>query len=197
VVCKGVQTGEDALAARHAGAAAVVVSNHGGRQLEGARATLDALPEVIAEVGPDFPVLMDGGIRSGGDVLIALAMGASAVLVGRPVLHGLAVGGASGATAVLTTLIDELIDAMGHCGRPSLNTIGPDLITPTAETRIGSPAWSWQMQHNRTESYWQGSHPRSAGFPEPLGSHALATSTVGRPHRDGMLTSAGSANGRH
>jgi isopentenyl diphosphate isomerase/L-lactate dehydrogenase-like FMN-dependent dehydrogenase len=130
VVCKGVQIGEDAVAAREAGAAAVIVSNHGGRQLEGARATLDALPEVVSGVGPDFPVLMDGGIRSGRDVLIALALGAAAVLVGRPVLHGLAVDGAAGAAAVLTTLIDELVDAMGHCGRPNLDSIGPGLVTP-------------------------------------------------------------------
>jgi isopentenyl diphosphate isomerase/L-lactate dehydrogenase-like FMN-dependent dehydrogenase len=132
VVCKGVQTGEDALAARDAGAAAVIVSNHGGRQLEGARASLDALPEVVTAVGPDFPVLMDGGIRSGRDVLVALALGASAVLVGRPVLHGLTVADAAGATAVLTTLVDELVDAMGHCGRPNLDSIGSDLVTPAA-----------------------------------------------------------------
>ena len=119
VVCKGIQTGEDAIAARQAGAAAVIVSNHGGRQLDGARATLDALPEVVAAVGPDFPVLMDGGIRSGRDVLVALALGAKAVLIGRPVLHGLAVAGTAGAEAVLTTLVDELVDAMGHCGRPN------------------------------------------------------------------------------
>src|SRR5207249_8850094 len=94
-----------------AGAAAVIVSNHGGRQLEGARAALDALPEVVTAVGPDFPVLMDGGIRSGRDVLVALALGATAVLIGRPILHGLAVADTAGATAVLTTLIDELVDA--------------------------------------------------------------------------------------
>jgi isopentenyl diphosphate isomerase/L-lactate dehydrogenase-like FMN-dependent dehydrogenase len=132
VVCKGVQTGEDGAAARDAGAAAVIVSNHGGRQLEGARATLDALPEVVAAVGPDFPVLMDGGIRSGRDVLVAVALGAAAVLVGRPVLHGLTVADAAGATAVLTILIDELVDAMGHCGRPNLDSIGSDLVTPAA-----------------------------------------------------------------
>jgi 4-hydroxymandelate oxidase len=197
VVCKGVQTGEDALAAWQAGAAAVIVSNHGGRQLEGARATLDALPEVVDAVGPDIPILMDGGIRSGGDVLIALAMGASAVLVGRPVLHGLAVGGATGATAVLTTLVDELVDAMGHCGRPSLNTIGRDLIAPATGTRIGSPAWPWQMQHEGTESRWQGRRPRIAGVPEPLGNDAPETSPVGRPQRAGVLASTSSANGRH
>jgi isopentenyl diphosphate isomerase/L-lactate dehydrogenase-like FMN-dependent dehydrogenase len=132
VICKGVQTGEDAVAARDAGAAAVIVSHHGGRQLEGARATLDALPEVVAAVGPDFPVLMDGGIRSGRDVLVALALGAAAVLVGRPVLHGLTVADTAGATAVLTILIDELVDAMGHCGRPNLDSIGSDLVTPAA-----------------------------------------------------------------
>jgi isopentenyl diphosphate isomerase/L-lactate dehydrogenase-like FMN-dependent dehydrogenase len=130
VVCKGIQTGEDAIAAREAGAAAVVVSNHGGRQLEGARATLDALPEVVSAVGADFPVLMDGGIRSGRDVLVALALGAAAILVGRPVLHGLTVAGAAGAAGVLSTLVDELVDAMGHCGRPNLASVGPDLVTP-------------------------------------------------------------------
>jgi 4-hydroxymandelate oxidase len=140
VVCKGVQTGEDALAAREAGAAAVIVSNHGGRQLEGARATLDALPEVVAAVGGDFPIMIDGGIRSGRDVLIALALGAAAVLVGRPVLHGLAVADTAGATAVLTTLIDELVDAMGHCGRPNLDSIGPGLVTPARAALMTPPS---------------------------------------------------------
>jgi isopentenyl diphosphate isomerase/L-lactate dehydrogenase-like FMN-dependent dehydrogenase len=139
VLCKGVQTGEDAVAAREAGAAAVIVSNHGGRQLEGARATLDALPEVVSAVGPEFPVLVDGGIRSGRDVLLALALGAAAVLVGRPVLHGLAVAGAGGATAVLNTLIDELVDAMGLCGRPNLDSIDRDLVTPAAAAFMTPP----------------------------------------------------------
>jgi isopentenyl diphosphate isomerase/L-lactate dehydrogenase-like FMN-dependent dehydrogenase len=147
VVCKGVQTGEDALAARQAGAVAVIVSNHGGRQLEGARATLDALPEVVAAVGPDFPVLMDGGIRSGRDVLVALALGATAVLVGRPVLYGLIVAGTTGATAVLTTLIDELIDAMGHCGRPTVDTIDSDLITVAPTTRTTPPNRVFDTQY--------------------------------------------------
>jgi 4-hydroxymandelate oxidase len=140
VVCKGVQTGEDAIAAREAGATAVIVSNHGGRQLEGARATLDALPEVVTAVGADFPVLMDGGIRSGRDVLVALALGAVAVLVGRPVLYGLTVAHTAGATAVLSTLIDELVDAMGHCGRPNLDSIAPDLVTPAPGALMTPPS---------------------------------------------------------
>src|SRR5207237_9696830 len=101
VVLKGLLTREDATLAAEHGAAAVLVSNHGGRQLDGVAASLDALPEVVEAVGGRCEVYMDGGVRRGPDVLKALALGARAVFVGRPALWGLAVAGQAGARAVL------------------------------------------------------------------------------------------------
>jgi isopentenyl diphosphate isomerase/L-lactate dehydrogenase-like FMN-dependent dehydrogenase len=107
LLAKGVLTAEDAVRAFDAGADGIVVSNHGGRQVDGAIASLDALLEVRAAVGRDAPVLMDGGIRGGADVLKALALGANAVLLGRPYVYGLAVGGQPGVEAVLQQLAAE------------------------------------------------------------------------------------------
>ena len=107
LLAKGVLTAEDAVRAFDAGVDGIVVSNHGGRQVDGAIASLDALVEVRGAVGPDAPVLMDGGIRGGADVLKALALGANAVLLGRPYVYGLAVGGQPGVEAVLRQLAAE------------------------------------------------------------------------------------------
>jgi lactate 2-monooxygenase len=107
LLAKGVLTAEDAVRAFDAGLDGIVVSNHGGRQVDGAIASLDALVEVRVAVGPDAPVLMDGGIRGGADVLKALALGANAVLLGRPYVYGLAVGGQPGVEAVLQQLAAE------------------------------------------------------------------------------------------
>ncbi len=123
VVLKGILTAEDALLAVEHGVDAVVVSNHGGRQLDNAVASLDALPEVVDAVAGRIPVLVDGGIRSGGAALAALALGADAVLVGRPVLWALAVDGAAGVTNLLDLLRTELVQAMALAGRPTLATI--------------------------------------------------------------------------
>ena len=101
-------TAEDALLAAEHGAAAVVVSNHGGRQLDGVPATLDVLPEVAEAAGERVEVLVDGGIRRGTDVLKALALGARTALTGRAVLWGLAVGGEEGAARVLALLREEI-----------------------------------------------------------------------------------------
>ncbi len=101
VLVKGVLRGDDARLAVEAGAAGVIVSNHGGRQLDGAIAGADALPEVAAAVGGQAEVYVDGGVRRGTDVVKALALGARAVLVGRPVLWGMACGGEQGAVQVL------------------------------------------------------------------------------------------------
>lgn len=141
IVVKGVQRSDDAVHARNAGAAGVIVSNHGGRQLDRARPSLESLPEVAAAVPPDFPVLLDGGVRSGIDILIALASGASAVLIGRPVLHGLAVAGTRGAAAVLSILRTELNDAMGQAGQPGIATLDKTLITPYQPLRAAEPGW--------------------------------------------------------
>jgi isopentenyl diphosphate isomerase/L-lactate dehydrogenase-like FMN-dependent dehydrogenase len=108
LVVKGILTGEDALLAAEHGAAAVVVSNHGGRQLDGVSATLDVLPEVVEAVGERVEVLFDGGVRRGIDVLKALALGARSTLSGRAVLWGLAAGGEEGAARVLALLRGEI-----------------------------------------------------------------------------------------
>jgi isopentenyl diphosphate isomerase/L-lactate dehydrogenase-like FMN-dependent dehydrogenase len=116
VLVKGVLTAEDALLASESGAAGLVVSNHGGRQLDGVPATIEALPEVAEAVAGRIPVLMDGGIRRGTDVVKALALGAEAVLAGRPFLWGLAVGGEQGVAAVLELLRAELELALALLG---------------------------------------------------------------------------------
>src|SRR4051794_30238128 len=108
VLLKGILSAEDGLLAAEHGAAGVIVSNHGGRQLDGVAASLDALPEVVDAVGERVEVLVDGGIRRGTDVLKALALGARAVLVGRPVVWGLAVGGEDGVCEVLKLIRAEL-----------------------------------------------------------------------------------------
>ncbi|MFJ9411311.1 alpha-hydroxy acid oxidase [Streptomyces sp. NPDC101393] len=130
LVLKGVLTAQDARRAAELGVDGLIVSTHGGRQLDGAVAALDALPEVVAAVPDHCEVLVDGGIRRGTDVLKALALGARAVLVGRPVLWGLAVDGAAGVERVLSTLQGELEEAMALTGRPRLDMIAPDLLHP-------------------------------------------------------------------
>ncbi|MFE6975850.1 aminotransferase class I/II-fold pyridoxal phosphate-dependent enzyme [Streptomyces sp. NPDC057682] len=130
LVVKGVLTAEDTeLAARH-GADAIVVSNHGGRQLDGAPATLDVLPEVVDAAAGRFPVLLDGGVRRGRDVAAALALGADAVLVGRPVLEALAVGGREGVRDLLTLLSEEFENTLFLSGRPRAAALTPDLLAP-------------------------------------------------------------------
>jgi isopentenyl diphosphate isomerase/L-lactate dehydrogenase-like FMN-dependent dehydrogenase len=116
LVVKGILTAEDALLAVEAGAEGVVVSNHGGRQLDGVAAALDALPEVVEAVGDRAVVLMDSGVRRGTDVVKALALGAQAVLAGRAPLWGLAVDGADGVQRVLELLREEIALALALCG---------------------------------------------------------------------------------
>jgi 4-hydroxymandelate oxidase len=128
LVVKGILRGDDALRAVEHGAKAVIVSNHGGRQLDGAIATIDALSEVVAAVGDKAEVLVDGGIRRGTDVLKALALGAKAVLLGRPVLWGLAVGGEAGVRHVLELLRDELDLAIALSGCAKLQDIDSSLV---------------------------------------------------------------------
>ncbi|CAG0929765.1 partial 4-hydroxymandelate oxidase, partial [Planctomycetaceae bacterium] len=125
---KGIVRGDDAKRALDAGVAGIIVSNHGGRQLDGAIAALDALPEVVAAVKRRVPVLVDGAMRWGTDVLKALALGADAVMLGRPLLFGLAVGGEKGARHVLEILREEFDRAMALCGCATLNDINRDLL---------------------------------------------------------------------
>ncbi|MBB1499585.1 alpha-hydroxy acid oxidase [Paracoccus sp. MC1862] len=128
VLVKGILHPTDATQAIRAGAAGIVVSNHGGRVLDGLPASIEALPAVAATVARRVPLLLDGGIRRGTDVLRALALGADAVMVGRPALQGLAVAGALGVAHVLRLLQDELRIAMALCGCATLDDIGPALI---------------------------------------------------------------------
>jgi 4-hydroxymandelate oxidase len=128
IVLKGIMAPDDAARAVAVGAAGIVVSNHGGRQLDGAMATIDALPEIAQRVEGRCAVLLDGGVRRGTDVLAALALGAVAVLVGRPCLWGLAVGGEAGVTRVLELLRDELVVAMGLAGCPTIGSIERSLV---------------------------------------------------------------------
>jgi 4-hydroxymandelate oxidase len=130
VVLKGILTAEDAALAVDRGAEAVIVSNHGGRQLDSVAAGLDALPEVVEAVDGRIPVLMDGGVRRGTDILKALALGASAVLIGRPTIWGLAADGEDGVVGVLEILRSELENAMALMGCRSIAEIGRDLVTP-------------------------------------------------------------------
>ncbi|WP_336203869.1 alpha-hydroxy acid oxidase [Nonomuraea sp. LPB2021202275-12-8] len=125
LVVKGVMTGDDARRAVDLGADAVVVSNHGGRQLDGVPATIDALPEVVAAVGGRAAVLLDSGVRRGGDVVKALALGARAVLVGRPVVWGLAIAGEAGVAHVLELLRSQIIRTMCLMGCPSVAALDP------------------------------------------------------------------------
>jgi 4-hydroxymandelate oxidase len=130
VIAKGVLTAEDAFLAAEHGCDAIVVSNHGGRQLDRAVASLDALPEVVDAVGDRVEVLMDGGIRRGADVAIALALGAKAVLIGRPVIWGLAARGADGVQHVFELLRDELLLALALLGCPSPDAVGRSHVAP-------------------------------------------------------------------
>ena len=128
VLVKGVVRGDDALRALEHGAAGVIVSNHGGRQLDGSLATIEALPEVVRAVAGRAPVLLDGGVRRGTDVLKALALGAQAVLLGRPILWGLASAGQAGVQQVLALLHAELDLALALAGCPTLAAIEADLV---------------------------------------------------------------------
>jgi isopentenyl diphosphate isomerase/L-lactate dehydrogenase-like FMN-dependent dehydrogenase len=130
VVLKGILTAEDAVLACAHGAAALVVSNHGGRQLDGVPATIDVLPEVVEAVGGRIEILLDGGVRRGTDVLKALALGARAVLVGRPPLWGLAVDGEAGATRVLELLQAEILLALQLLGCCSPGEVTAAHVTP-------------------------------------------------------------------
>jgi isopentenyl diphosphate isomerase/L-lactate dehydrogenase-like FMN-dependent dehydrogenase len=128
VLLKGVLHPDDARLAVEHGAAGVIVSNHGGRQLDGAIASLDALPAVAEAIDGRVPVLVDGGIRRGTDALMALALGATAAGIGRPVLWGLAVDGEDGVGRVLDLLTEELEHAMALAGVASVGGLGPGLI---------------------------------------------------------------------
>ena len=128
LLLKGIVTAEDARLAVEHGASGIVVSNHGGRQLDTSIATIDALPAVVEAVNGRVPVLVDGGIRRGSDVLKALALGARAVMLGRPILWGLAVDGEAGVRQVLEILEREFDIAMALCGCVACDQVDRDLV---------------------------------------------------------------------
>jgi 4-hydroxymandelate oxidase len=130
ILVKGVVRADDARRAIAAGAAGVIVSNHGGRQLDAAPATIDVVAAIADAVADHGEILLDGGIRRGTDVIKAVALGARAVLVGRPVLWGLAAGGRAGVAAALEVLRRELDLAMALCGCPDVARITRDLVAP-------------------------------------------------------------------
>lgn len=128
LIIKGILTAEDTKKAIQHGVAGIIVSNHGGRQLDGALPAIVALPEVVAAAAGHVEVYLDGGIRTGTDVLKALALGAKAVFIGRPMLWGLAVQGAEGVTHIFSILREELEYAMALSGRPTPADLDPTLV---------------------------------------------------------------------
>jgi len=128
IVLKGILSPHDARKAVDAGLNGLVVSNHGGRQLDGAIASLDALPGVVAAVPDGFPVLFDSGIRTGADIVKALALGARAVLLGRPYVWGLGVAGEEGVRAVLRGLLADLDLSLALSGHRSVSELSPDAV---------------------------------------------------------------------
>jgi isopentenyl diphosphate isomerase/L-lactate dehydrogenase-like FMN-dependent dehydrogenase len=131
LILKGIVTREDAALAIEHGVDGIIVSNHGGRQLDGAPATLDALPEVVEAVAGRCEVYVDGGIRRGTDVLKALALGARATLIGRAVASGLAVAGEAGVLDVLTMLHDEIELGLALLGCTSPDQVARSHVEPT------------------------------------------------------------------
>ncbi len=128
LLLKGVLNANDAAAAVELGCDGVIVSNHGGRSLDTVPATIDALPAIYKRVGKRIPLILDGGVRRGIDVFKALALGASAVMIGRPYLYGLAAGGALGVARVVEILRTELEMTMGLAGCPKLSQVSPDFL---------------------------------------------------------------------
>ncbi|HEX6040795.1 alpha-hydroxy-acid oxidizing protein, partial [Longimicrobium sp.] len=136
IVLKGILHPDDARQAVDAGMDGIIVSNHGGRQVDGAIATLDALPPIIQAVDGRIPVLMDSGVRSGADVFKAIALGARAVCIGRPYVYGLALAGAEGVAEVIRNLLADFELTMGLAGCRSLAEI-------TAESIVRARGGGW------------------------------------------------------
>jgi L-lactate dehydrogenase (cytochrome) len=130
LILKGIQDVEDARLAVESGADALVVSNHGGRQLDGAQSSVMALPAVVAAVGSQIEVMMDGGVRTGQDVLKAVALGARGVMIGRAFLYALGAMGEEGVTKMLQVLRNEMDVTMALCGRTSIAEIDKSVLLP-------------------------------------------------------------------
>jgi L-lactate dehydrogenase (cytochrome) len=130
LILKGIQDVEDARMAVASGADALIVSNHGGRQLDGAQSSIEALPAVVAEVGSKIEVHMDGGVRSGQDVLKARALGARGCYIGRPFLYGLGAMGEAGVSKALEIIHKELDLTMAFCGHTNIETVDKSILLP-------------------------------------------------------------------
>ena len=130
LILKGIQDVEDAKLAADSGADALIVSNHGGRQLDGAQSSIEALPSIVDAVGSRIEIHMDGGIRSGQDVLKALALGARGVYIGRPMLYGLGAMGEAGVSKCLQILHKELDITMAFCGHTNIETVDKSILLP-------------------------------------------------------------------
>jgi L-lactate dehydrogenase (cytochrome) len=130
LILKGIQDVEDARLAVESGADALIVSNHGGRQLDGAQSSIEALPAVVQAVGQSIEVHMDGGVRSGQDVLRAVALGAKGVYIGRPFLYGLGAMGQAGVTKALEIIHKELDLSMAFCGRTRIDQVDDSILLP-------------------------------------------------------------------
>lgn len=130
LILKGIQDVEDAKLAVQSGADAIVVSNHGGRQLDGAQSSIEALPPIVEAVGSDIEVWMDGGIRSGQDVLKAWALGARGTLIGRAMVYGLGAMGEAGVTKALEIIHKELDITMAFCGRTDIQAVDKNILLP-------------------------------------------------------------------
>jgi L-lactate dehydrogenase (cytochrome) len=130
LILKGIMDVEDARLAADSGADALIVSNHGGRQLDGAQSSIEALPPIVEGVGHRIEVWMDGGIRSGQDVLKAVALGARGTMIGRPFLYGLGAMGEQGVTRCLEIIRNELDITMAFCGHRDIQDVGRDILLP-------------------------------------------------------------------
>jgi L-lactate dehydrogenase (cytochrome) len=135
LIIKGIMDPDDARLAADSGADALIVSNHGGRQLDGAQSSIEALPPIVAAVGQHIEVHMDGGIRSGQDVIRALALGAKGVYIGRPFLYGLGAMGEAGVTACLEIIRNELDLTMAFCGLRDVNDVDQRILLPATIPR--------------------------------------------------------------
>lgn len=140
LILKGVMDAEDARLAAQSGADALIVSNHGGRQLDGAPSSIEALPSIVEAAGKDIEVWMDGGIRSGQDVLKARALGAQGTLIGRSFLYGLGAFGQEGVTKALQIIQKELDITMAFCGHTDINRVGQEILLPGTYPRPFAPA---------------------------------------------------------
>jgi isopentenyl diphosphate isomerase/L-lactate dehydrogenase-like FMN-dependent dehydrogenase len=167
LVLKGILAAEDARLAVHHGADAIVVSNHGGRQLDGASGAIEALPQIADAVNGRADVIVDGGVRTGRDIVIALGLGASACMAGRPIVYGVAAAGERGATRALDILRDELDRTLALLGLRSVAEVTRAALTDTAVSdgpREGVPAHARAAHSCRSTAAGSACIARRAGM---------------------------------